>query len=284
MRTSIFTRALMAVATAAIASGALAALPADAATASGITRESALFAIRGNVPTGPPPEHLYNEMRSATRDILERSCNLDSGEIVHHNVITQPVTTNRYADGMLAAGFVYDSSDELSRTCIIGVTATTFTSSTLNGTSTLSVEVLRDGEGTVTPITVASAQTGDVFVTGPISVPAADDVSRAMYASAGDWVNLVGVPATYFQPRSAAEKKAARKVYDKKVKTAKKACTKALKKAGSSKNKKTKAKKKYLKKKAAARSVYKKAIKAVPVSTTRPTPKRAYSISTPWVE
>lgn len=284
MRTSTLVRSISAVVGATLALGTLAVTPAGAATPNGITREAALTVIQG-YRTGPlpawgpgqPPEVLW-----AAHDMFERSCKLAPGETIDY-FEAEPVTTVRSADGMLAYAFLVDADGEDTRTCLIGVTASTASNSTLTGSSTVSVDVYRGSDSVVTPLTSTSTQKGDVFVTEAISVPSSDEISRAMFSSAGNFVDDRNLRVKTFTSRTWGERNAAKKAYDKRLKASKKAYAKAMKKAGANKSKKAKAKTTYKRKRAKARATYRAALRPAAKLVPQPSTPRPYSLSTPWI-
>lgn len=280
MRASTLSRSMIAIAALAIGTGALTIVPADAATPSGVTKELAMTAI-GYTPS-PGGASDSPEALSATRDILVRSCDLSADEVVE-DFVGDRAASRAVVDAMIAAAIIVDTDADYVRTCVVGVTVATFADRQLTGTGSLSLDISAGSASAPTRTTVQSALSGDVSVTS-FSVPASDDIQQAMFSASGSSLSQVVTQGTTSVHKTKAQKKAAKKARDKKLAAAKKKFVKALKKAGSSKPKKSKAKIAYTRKKAAARAAYSKAIATTTIPTTRVrTVSRPFAVTTPWV-
>ncbi len=258
MRTSILSRSVIAVASLAIGSVALAAVPADAATPSGITRDSVLSlaaSARANATSV--------STRAAARDILNRECALAAGESITATETTPFVTSvatvspSETADGASISGFVSNAGGPV-RQCVVGVIAPTAPGFALSGQATLSVTLI----GSTTPVQVQTAMSGDVSVSAANKLPNVTPVSSSSYSVAGtaSKTSTVTTSTKVKDRKTSKEKKAAKKKYGKKVKALKKSYKKALAKAGGSKTKKKAAKKSYSAKRTAAKNAYRYAI------------------------
>lgn len=266
MRSSVLSRSVIAVATLAIGSVALAAVPATAATAGGVTREAVLSlaaATRADAGLGGPPSVAT---KAAALDVLKRSCNLTTGEVMTSEtpIAIFAVTPSANVDGVYLSGTVTNLGTG-TRKCAVGAVAPSDAASTLTGTGTLSL--------TTTLVTTAPAQStlsGDVAITVLPNVFVDSTISTFSYTASGATIKPVTTTTTTTvkDTKSKAEKKAAKKKYVKRLANAKKKYVKALKKAGNSKSKKAVAKKAYNAAKISAKAKYKKAISGTKSVTT----------------
>lgn len=297
MRPSVMSRAAVAIAALGVASATLIS-PASAA-ASDINRDqvlSALLLVRNDpeASSGNPNATLPGTSR-ALRVLANRACSVDYDDEAVGFSFALPAEAGGSADGLLVLSYILDSSSAVppvptptmsGRVCIFGALATADPAATLSGTAT------------VTTSSAKSYQLSrNVFVTPgrSFSFNASDptppfDPRNLAFTAAGNATTSIKVTThkTIKTPKTAAQKKAAKKQYSAALKSAKKSYDKALKKAGSSKSKKAAAKKAYDKKKAAAKSAYKKRIatsKVVKVTTIKKTPRpfnlRAMDVPTP---
>lgn len=262
MRTSILSRSVIALATLAITSAALTVAPANAATPAGVTRGDVLAtasAVRAETTDDP------SDYSPATQRLLRKlalsTCHVDAegGESVLA-FLAVPVESGRHADGLMASAFIYTPGagphdDGAFRACSFGALATASAGSVLSGTATLTGST-----------TIASRLSGDVFMT-PVMIDATaeDDQQEAplpSFSATGESAQSTTTTTSTktWTPKTAKQKKAAKKSYATKLKAAKKTYQKALKRACHDKGKKSKAKRAYDKKKASAKRSYKRAI------------------------
>jgi hypothetical protein len=273
MRSSLLSRSVIAAASLAIGSVALAAVPATAATPTGVTREAVLsLASAARAGTVDP---------AAANDVLTKECGLETGESFGTTFAPQVTTITPVAvvEGVIVTGTVV-VADAPTRECVVGLVAPKDPNTQLSGTANLSV---------TSPIPPAAAPPQQTTVSGDVSATTIRDaapgfiISGASYAANGSATTTTSVTETVKvkDTKSKAQKKAAKKKYDKRVKAAKKAYKKALGKAGSSKSKKSAAKKVYKAKRASAKAKYKRAIAGYRLVTrTRPvTTTRSFSVT-----
>ncbi|MFC5676757.1 hypothetical protein [Aeromicrobium endophyticum] len=255
MRTSVLSRSIVAAAALAVGSAVLAAVPATAATPSGITREMVLTAANGvraaQESIDPPPV----ATQQAVRAILNRACNVDAdaGEFVNPGTINAlPVRPGSSADGLAVGGQVVNFLTPSTRWCLAGVVASTTPSFDLTGSMTLTAQP--SGGGPERSITAPLS--GDVVATPPLVL--SDGISGLpTFTAAGAATKTTYVPAkTVKDKKTKAEKMAAKKKYKKRIAAAKKKYAKALDKAGSNKAKKATAKKAYSAARTSAKSKY----------------------------
>ncbi|KAA1380439.1 hypothetical protein [Aeromicrobium fastidiosum] len=284
MRLSILSRLTGAVVAAAVGSAVLTSAPATAATPQGVTKETAMRAINGfrNSLTGGSWNDQF-EGRTATYEILNRSCDLKPGEEIG-DLDAMPAAVRRNVDVMVAAGYIFDEDEDYIRTCVIGVAVATFAGASMTGSTSLLVDVRSDATGETARAAMPGTLSGDVTVTGPLSVGASDTVEQAMLSATGHNVTTtIGTIVTNV-PKTAAQKKKAKKAYSAQMSSARKALKKALKKAGKDKRKVKAAKKTFAKKQRKARSVYAVARNNTRVVTTGPvTRKTPFTTATPWL-
>lgn len=309
---------MIALATLSLGSLALAAVPASAAAPSDITRQQVLAAASA-VRAEPSPSALLisSTTSRALRVLTNRACSIDpDGEEFAVLSLSEATAPGQSADGVVVTALVVKADvanlitsftaieeppagveiGDFLRLCSFGVLAPTAGSSTLTGTATIGGEA-------PAPFTLA----GEVFVTPPTnttdfsfitdlisstdeeSAEAALEVAAAIIAptftATGNAVRTFDVPATSMvsTPKTAAQQKAAKATYDKKLKSAKAAYAKAAKKAGSSKAKRKAAKKAHAAKRAAAKAAYQQAVAAssqLVASTTKSSESSPFSVTT----
>lgn len=258
MRTSLLSRSVIAVASAAIGSALLVAAPAQAAGPPVINHDLILkltkaFRAQDNDPS----------LQSAFEAVISRGCHFTfAGDNSIQSGSIQTLPTAASVDGFLL-GFdlreVDDQQVQTDRTCVFAVLTPATRGSALSGTSILSATSSAPG---AQPIQRASALNGEVYFTAPINLPVDTFLRSASIVATGDVTSQYTSTTTEKvpTPKSKAQKKAAKAKYSKQLKSAKKAYTKAVKKAGSNKGKKTAAKKAYNKKVTAAKATYATAI------------------------
>jgi hypothetical protein len=256
MRSSLLTRSVVAVASLAIGSVALAAVPATAATPSGTTREQVL-ALAAAARADALVEGPTGATQAAARAILAQECDLTATQEIFapFDVQIVPVETGAAVDGVAISGVV-SSSGSPTGNCVVGIVTPVAPRSTLSGTGNLTLGAVF-GPATTAQATL-SGDVGVVINPNPGNTP----VNGFTFTAGGTSTQTTQVTTTVKvkDTKSKAEKKAAKKKYDKRVKAAKKSYKKALAKAKSSKSKKAAAKKSYKAKLASARKSYKKAI------------------------
>lgn len=250
MRTSLITRSVVAVASLAIGSAALAAVPATAATPSGITRDMVLTAA-ASVRAAPPGS--FNEYGAAGNRALKamanRACSIDpDGPESYFGAIAGATAPGGAADGVVVTAVLGDSllsgPESPTRICTFGAVATTAAGSVLSGTATING--------------APSALPGDVFATPATrseltGSPGMSTVFPA-FAASGNAVQSITVKIK--DKKTAKQKKAAKKTYAKRLASVKKVYKKALAKAGSSRSKKAAATKTYKAKVKSAKATY----------------------------
>jgi hypothetical protein len=292
MRTSILSRSVVAVATLAIGSVALAATPATAASANGVTRDQVLTAVNGVRAAQANDTTRFSAATSrALRAIVVAGCDVSQDDDEYANLQgIEVANSGDDADGLLISAYVQRpfSGSEL---CTLAAFATTDTSSTLSGTATVTGDRrtydAQSDEYTQVPFTQTSALASDAFLTPAIVSPNNGGngyVSNTTAAASGNATKTTKVTTStkVKDKKSKSEKKAAKKKFSKRLAQAKKNYAKALDKAGSSKSKKAAAKRVYAKARALAKAKYKYATagyKIVKKSKTV-TEVRPFSITT----
>ncbi|MFC5676763.1 hypothetical protein [Aeromicrobium endophyticum] len=275
MRSSILSRSVVALATVAISSAALAATPANAASA-GVTRDQVLTAANG-VRTAQANEttSFSPATARALRAIVIAGCDVSSDDdeyayISYNDIGIQVTPAGDDAQGLVVTAqiqrpFTNGGPFGNSQYCTIAAFASTNASYKLSGTATFTGQSFTEGgpeDGT--KITLQSAPlSGDVFVSAPFNYdnPVLDTVDedsvRASAAGNATKTTKVTTSRKVKDKKTTSEKKAAKTKYDKRIKAAKKSYAKALDKAGSSKSKKAAAKKAYKAKRASAKAKFK---------------------------
>lgn len=277
MRSSFLSRSVIAAASLAIGSAALAATPANAASTSGITRDMVLTATAGVRAAANTDDGWSFATGRAIDRIVSRACGMEFDSENHlDGVQANPVTAGN-VDGIFLSANVHeynDAGEGSRRQCTFAVLTTTDTNFVLSGNASVSVTSQPYSESEVVlPLATTTATptlAGDVFVTGPIMTPEATAVvTAASFSAAGNATRpfTVTTQQKVATPKSKAAKKAAKKSYSKKLKSAKKAYTKAIDKAGKNKSKKAAAKKAYAAKRAAAKTAYDAAVATSKVIT-----------------
>lgn len=299
MRTTILTRSVVALATLAVGSVALAATPANAAAANGVTRDQVITAVNGvrAAVAANADNPLYSASTNrALRAIVLNSCDVrtDDEEYAYLSDVA-PTNAGDDADGVLITAAINRSFQDRTEYCTIAAFATADGSFQLSGSATIKgqqdVYDPATNTSTTKPVTlVTAALSGDAFVTSPVYPRATGNTNSSsvydLVASAtGNAVKTTTVTTTkkVTDKKSKSEKKAAKAKYTKSIKSAKKSYAKALDKAGKSKSKKSAAKKAYSKKRAAAKAKYRVGIanfKIVKGSKTVTDTPRPFSITT----
>lgn len=255
MRTSILSRSVIAVASLAIGSVALAATPATAASPSGITRDQVLTAAN-NYRAGGTMEQYFTVILPQFTAIARSACGPAAGEEPYFDI--SPTAAGQAADGFLLK--VYNDEAETSQ-CLVAILATTDPAKTLAGSLTVNATTAidyPDGPKTVRP-PASQALSGDVFVSAPITVSGDTYIDDASFTANGNTTRSFKVTTTtkVKDKKTTSEKKSAKKKFEKRNKAAKKSYKKALDKAGKSKYKKAAAKRAYSAKKASVKAKYK---------------------------
>lgn len=273
MRSSILSRSVIAVASLAIGSVALAATPATAATPSGITRETVLTAAAGLRITTPTADQSA-ATTAAVRDITIKGCGIPASDVNQFLVQAKPTQAGDDADGIVLAAYIYGSQN---RSCTIGAFATADASFQLTGTVT-AVSNQTPAPSSPSTTLLTAALSGDVFVTPSITSTSPFVTVSAVGNAAKSTTNTVVTKVA--DKKTKSQKKAAKKKYEKRIKAAKKSYKKALAKAGSSKSKKAAAKKVYKAKRADAKARYKKSIAGFKIvkTTVTTTENRPFSV------
>ena len=288
MRTSILSRSAIAVATLAVGSAAFAAVPANAASASGVTRDQVLTAANGvRAATAADTGYSRSTLR-LMRTIAEAGCDAVGDNLTL--VRAKATQAGEAADGLVLTSSV-QSFDGTTSQCTIAAFAASDTSSTLQGTATLtgSIDVFFPSfppTTSSTPVSETSALSGDVAITPAYTsnVPTGFSTTN-LDASANGTATKTTTTTTNVKvkdTKSKGEKKAAKKKFSKRLAQAKKNYAKALDKAGSSKNKKAAAKRVYAKARALAKAKYAADTAGFKIvkKTTTSSAERAFSITT----
>jgi hypothetical protein len=295
MSPSILTRSVVAVASLALGSVALAANPATAAgakaatTPAGVTRDMVLSAAAGFRGEGDPLS-AYKAMFA----MVNRACSVDtdSGERIDVDEADAPdvipASTRSNADAVVILADIESLFSGTKRQCIVLAVAATEPGFTLTGNSTLTVETQPAGDGPILmkaaagPATLVTPLSGDVSTT-TFKVPAGEEAADGTFSVNGSSVKITTVTTSKKVPdkKTKAEKKKAKKTYAKRLKAAKAKYEKALDRAGSSKTKKAAAKKAYSKRKSSAKAKYKYAIANYRIvrKTTSTTDSRPFTLT-----
>jgi hypothetical protein len=273
MKKSVLSRSMVAGAALAVGSVALAAVPASAATPSGITREQVLTAAAGvrsgPIGSGNPVSLNYGSAANRVlKAMANRACGIDpDGNDVAVASLAAATASGGSAEGVVVTAIVFNldpaspASGQPQRLCTFAALAATAERSVLSGTATVagSSPVALSGDAFLSPA---------VFTTSSGLNPAAAQTSFTANGNATQ-SNVVKVK----DKKTKKEKKAAKAKYDKRLKAAKTSYKKALDKAGSSKSKKAAAKKAWTAKKKSAKAKYKYGIAGYKLVTRKmPTP------------
>jgi hypothetical protein len=276
MRSSILSRSVVALATVAIGSAALAATPANAATPAGVTRDQVLTAVNGVRTAQANQTTTFSPATArALRAIAVAGCDVSTEDdeyayISINGIGIQVTPAGDDAQGVVVTAqvqrpFVNGGPFGDSEECTVSAFAGTNPSYQLSGTATFTGQSFTEGGPVAgTKVTLQSAPlSGDVFVSAPFNYenPALDTVdgSTVSASAAGNATKTTTVTtsAKVKDKKSKSEKKAAKKKFEKRLAQAKKNYSKALDKAGSSKSKKAAAKRVYAKARALAKAKYK---------------------------
>jgi hypothetical protein len=267
MRSSILSRAVVAAAAVAVGPVAFVSAPANATSATGITREQVLDVTAG-LRSGDPTDAQLETMKTIVRGLCDTSQETESSPL---SVGGRAVTSGQPADGVLLTANIQGFG-----VCTVFALTTVASASTLAGTATINGVTFGPGipggpGGIVFPSFVPTSATeqvsGDVFVT----VRGASFFEPALEASGDVVTTRASTTTTEIRtPKTAAQKKAAKKIYDRKLSKAKKAYKKAVAKAGESSKKKARASKTYRAAKATARARYRAAVAPTNTSVSSP--------------
>ena len=295
MRSSILSRSVVALATVAIGSAALAATPANAASA-GVTRDQVLTAVNGVRAAQANDTSTFSPSTArALRAIAVAGCDISTEDdeyayISYNNIGIQVTAAGDDAQGVVVTAQVQRPFVNNTEFCTVAAFASTNASYKLSGTSTFTAKkYTEDGPEDGTTVVLQSAPlSGDVFVSAPLDYdnPALEEVnSNTVSASAaGNATKTTNVTTSrkVTDKKTASEKKAAKVKYDKRIKAAKKKYAKALDKAGSSKSKKSAAKKAYKAARSSAKAKFKYAIAGYKIvkKTTAVSDVQPFSVTT----
>lgn len=293
MRKTILSRSVVAVATLAIGSVALAATPATAASALGVTQEQVLTAVNGVRTANASSADFSKSTQRALFAIASKACDVDGslGEYLYvRNAV--PTTAGDDADGLLITAELYGSTNSDDQACTFAAFASTAASFQLSGTATITAQTTVFDEAldeyVTSPYKQVSNLTGDAFTTPAIITDENTNNGQpydVVAAAAGNATkNSTVVTSTKVKDKkSTKEKKAAKAKYTKRLAQAKKNYAKALDKAGSSKNKKAAAKRVYAKARALAKAKYAYATAGFKIvkKTSTVSDVRAFNITTP---
>lgn len=275
MRTSILSRSVIAAATLAVGSAAFVAVPANAASANGVTREEVLAAAsalrvdrtRQIDPSAPTQSAL---------DVL-------AAKVCGTNVLetsAQPVETPDSVDGLAVTSIVSTEGQPVTdsgSSLVPGIASCSFTAvATLDGATTFSGEAqvftANDfgpiGGGPILSVAEQPAFTNNVYGLSSNVFVSPAEIQSGFSATSIQAEGLVKSPDSkrvltsvkVADKKSTAEKKAAKKAYSKRIKAIKKAYSKAKRKAGSNAEKKAVARLKYATRKASAKAAYRYAV------------------------
>lgn len=266
MRTSVLSRAVIAIAALGIASAALAAPASAAASPSGITRDQVVAAANAlrSAPIPDDPTDMSGPTARALRVLANRACKINQDYEAALFLTANASPAGQAADAVFVTALVVNLDDFSApgamSSCTFGAVAATQKSAILSGTATFTTDT-----------TSTAPLSGDVYVTKALRNPSDDSsVTTWSIAASGEATTTTKstTTTTVPTPKSTAQKKAAKAKYNKALSSAKKSYKKALKKAGSSKSKKAAAKKAYNKKRSAAKARYKLAIATKRTITT----------------
>jgi len=277
MRTPILTRSAIAVASLAIGSATLAAVPAMADTPSGITRQTVLGAAVDY------RSFFGSSDRADAKKLVETVCAI--GSDVGRDYYLTPVQQPDGVDGVLVQAYVDSDGTNPSRSCTFAAFATTQTFSTMSGTATITGQEPETSElAAAAAPSHTYALSGDVYVTAPVADIGYGDFAVA--TASGEVSTKAAATTTSSRvvtPKTTRQKKAARTVYERRISSAKKSYAKAKDKAGSSSRKKAAAKKVYVAKRNAAKAAYLKATAGTLTIVVTETPtftKTAFAVTT----
>jgi hypothetical protein len=253
MRSSLLTRSAVAVASLAIGSVALAAVPASAAAPAGVTRTQVLEiaqSLRG------PGGELTQSARTALTSIVAAACGTTAETV--RDVQASPTAAGGNADGFVVKAALF--AEGTIRYCDFGAVAVVDPAFALSGTSSITAQITNTpapGSGTaVTQVGTLSDQVAlTPLVNGTIDTTFSIETSFTAIGNATK-SSTVTKTVKVKDKKSKAEKKAAKKKYSKRLAQAKKNYAKALDKAGKSKSKKAAAKRVYAKARALAKAKY----------------------------
>lgn len=276
MRTSLLTRGAVALAALAIGSVTLAGSPATADTPAGITRETVLGAADAS------RVFFGSESNPDAAKLVASVCGFSADDdYVGVETTSQP----NGVDGVLiyASSGGSDESEATTQYCTFAAFAVTKALTSMSGTATITAP---DEEEDFRSAALAASYplSGEVYVT-----PRLDSIEYgpgSVATASGDVITksaTTGTSSRVVTPKTTAQKKAARKVYDRRVASAKKAYSKAKDKARSSTTKKSAAKKAYLAKKKSAKAAYRAATAGtltIVVSENATTTKAPFTFTT----
>jgi len=290
MRTSILSRSAIAVASLAIGSATLAAVPAGAATPTGVTRDMVLAAAASVRADGAidNPEATSPASQVLLDALVTRVCDVSDG--YDGEAYGTAVETPDGADGVAVTALLSLGEGPIDgaayKTCSFVAVAPIGNATTFSGEATVSTLTLNfqsEGEP-FTPSREAYELTGDVFVSPAVQATGGIAFSgvqaQGLLTSPG--TTRVLTISKVADKKTKAEKRYAKKKYEKRIKAAKKAYAKALKRAGGDTVKKTAARLTYASRKASVTSRYKYQIASYKLVKTRSTQaqSRRFSVET----
>ena len=254
MRRSTLSRVVVAVAALAVGATAPAAVPASAATPSGITRGQVLTAA-GGVRTAD--DDYSPATKAALLSMITAQCGVTGAETIE-SFFGTATQAGGPTDGLLVHGTIGTATT--TRWCEFGAVATVDPSSSLSGTSAVAGTMIdtRVPGDAGTQQTHAASLSGDVTATAPIHQTHALLSDGTTFTASGNVARTTTTRTTVkvAVPRTTSQLKAAKRTYEKRLKAAKKTYRKALAKAGSSTSKKRAATKTWKTRKAAAKARY----------------------------
>jgi len=282
MRTSLLSRSVVAVATLGISSVALAAVPASAASPSGVTRQQVLSVLdmfrAGTAGDFDDLEDLEN-IQDSVAGIVSAACGVQIDPESNDSFLrdARPILGKR-VEGLLITAFVdHDPDDETNaeEPCTFGVLATSDDNATLVGEATIGYtpDPPEDDDQSdraapaEIPAPLTSTLSGDVF-TSPVLNHTAD--GQSIYRSVTFTANGTTTTTTsetttttttvakkVWDKKSTSEKRSAKKKYVKRLKAAKATYQRALGRANGDATKKAAARQAYRTQRAAFATSYK---------------------------
>ncbi|MBP2390019.1 hypothetical protein [Aeromicrobium fastidiosum] len=292
MRKTILSRSVVAVATLAIGSVALAATPATAASAQGVTRDEVLTAVNGIRALQTNDTRPSLATNRALRNIATKGCGVSTNfaDLEYAALQAADITgSGDDAEGILITARVgIQTIEGSSNDCTIAAFATADGSFQLSGTAQITGTRYNETTQADEPVVLRTqALSGDAFVTTPVDADTIsnlyeDSVTASAVGNASK-TTTVTTSVKVKDKKTKSEKAKAKTKYTKKIKSVKKSYAKALDKAGNSKSKKAAAKKVYKAKRAAAKASYKYAIAGFKIvkKSSSTTENRPFSVTTP---
>lgn len=255
MRTSLLSRSVIAVASLAIGSVALAATPASAAGPDVITRD--LVLALAQAPSS-------SDISDDEQLLVDLACDFETADEDYiHDVYSTPFVTDN-ADGVLVTADLHEpSADDGStdRYCTFAAMVTTDEAFTLSGNALITLtgdQMVPQRAADLIEQTATAPLSGNLFVTEPINVDSTFNLMAASLTTTGNATRSVNVTTSENVTVAKPKPKSAVTKYAKRLKAAKKWYAKKIAKAGNSSAKKAAASKAYAAKKAAYKKAYDK--------------------------